>query len=114
MCVSASACHALRVIFSSDESGGFALGREGFESSLWATLVCPPSVAPRLRSFVADRLLAWDLPELHAHEMAPDQRREVCAFLASQDDIIWTGALIDNEIFPARAVGRGARSRLKF
>ena len=87
--------------FVSDESGGFNLAKEGFELSLWSTIVCPDSVAGPIADQVAKWCRQWDLPELHATQMSPAQRSEVAAFVGAQD-VIWLVTAIDSEIMTAQ------------
>lgn len=75
---------------------------------MWATLICPPSVAPILEDFVHDLCGELGVAELHMNEIDKATRASVvqrlAAFLAMQE-IIWVATVIDSELFPAGEVG---------
>jgi hypothetical protein len=85
------------VLFVSDESGGFDLARPMWDPSLWVTLIAPPKTAATLRRQMADWCALWDVAELHATGLGPEQRHAVAARLAATD-LIWTATGTDREL----------------
>jgi hypothetical protein len=66
-----------------DESGDYAFRVDRFDCYVQAAVICPESALPGATAFVQDRCTAWDLTELHAHQMSADQLHEVAEFLAT-------------------------------
>jgi Protein of unknown function (DUF3800) len=88
------------MLFVSDESGGFNLSASAWDPSLWSTLVCPPSCAPKLRDQTLAWCEQWGVEELHGSELKSEQRREVATFLGAQE-IIWLATVIDSGMMSA-------------
>jgi Protein of unknown function (DUF3800) len=66
-----------------DESGDYAFPADRFDCYVQAAVICPESALPSATAFVQDRCAAWNLTELHAHQMSADQLQEVAEFLAA-------------------------------
>lgn len=66
-----------------DESGDYAFPVDRFDCYVQAAVICPESALPGAAAFVQARCAAWDLAELHAHQMSADQLHEVAEFLAT-------------------------------
>jgi hypothetical protein len=82
-----------------DESGSFDFSSRGLEAAAVVGAICPDSLVPSLaRQFDALRS-AWQLEELHAARMTPDQLVEICALIGASETI-WFAAYTDNRLFP--------------
>jgi hypothetical protein len=68
-----------------DESGDYVFPEERFDCYVQAALICPDSVLPAIAAFVDERMAAWGVEELHATELALDQRLEVARFIQESD-----------------------------
>lgn len=86
--------------FGCDESGGFDLARNGFELSLWSTVVCPPGERVKLANLVEGCCERWGVQELHATSLDAEQKLEVALGLSALE-IVWTATVIDSEIMTA-------------
>jgi hypothetical protein len=73
------------VYFYFDESGDYASPDGRFDCYVQAALICPDSVLPTLNGFVDGRKAAWDVDELHASELNPEQLLEVARFIGNSD-----------------------------
>lgn len=76
------------MLFVADETGTFDLARPGFDPSFWVTIAVPPLTADLLRSQVRAWCNEWDIEELHAVHLAPEQRAQIAAYL-SGTDFVW-------------------------
>jgi hypothetical protein len=65
-----------------DESGDYAFPADRFDCYVQAAVICPESVLASAEAFVRDRCVAWDLEELHAHQLSAEQLHEVAYFLS--------------------------------
>ncbi len=68
-----------------DESGDYAFPAERFDAYVQAALICPDSLLAELEKFVVTRREAWDVAELHATELAPEQLVEIATFIGRSD-----------------------------
>lgn len=66
-----------------DESGDYAFPVDRFDCYVQAAVICPESALAGADAFVRDRCAAWELTELHAHEMSAEQLHEVAEFLTA-------------------------------
>lgn len=53
-----------------------------------------------VRGYVEGRCLEWNLPELHAIDLRPEQRGEVCRWIGEGERLVWTAGLTDSRLFP--------------
>lgn len=96
------------------------MSRPWFEPcSVWATVVCPDSHLDRVRAWVADRCVEWGVAELHAgrstqetRALWPNERHEVCAFVAT-GDLLWDATLVDSLMLSAADVAARQANQLK-
>jgi hypothetical protein len=65
-----------------DESGDYGFPADRFDCYVQAAVICPDSALAPAEAFVRDRCTAWDLEELHAHQLLAEQLHEVADFLS--------------------------------
>jgi hypothetical protein len=85
----------------------FQLDRVGFEPSVWASVVCPPTLLERVRGQVTGWCAKWGIDELHTRELDDKQRLEVASFIGGVD-VTWTATVVDSVHMDAPAA-RGWR-----
>lgn len=66
-----------------DESGDFGLPVDRYDCYSQAAVVCPDSFLEELATFVDGRRARFAVDELHATNLTPGQRLNVCRFVAS-------------------------------
>ncbi len=65
-----------------DESGDYAFPVDRFDCYVQAAVICPDTALASAEAFVRNRCLAWNLDELHAHQLSAEQLQQVADFLS--------------------------------
>jgi hypothetical protein len=73
------------VYFYFDESGDYAFPADRFDCYVQAALITPDSVLPSIATFVEQRKADWDVQELHAAQLKPDQLVDIARFIGASD-----------------------------
>jgi hypothetical protein len=103
-----------QVIIGLDASGNFPAGGQGFESSAVAAATVPEKARANITAWTAGRSEAWnraDLSELHANQLEPHERREVCGMLSARDDLHVAVIITSNLLLRSEEMVAGHRQR---
>jgi hypothetical protein len=97
-----------------DASGKFLIGPE-YEATVVAAAIGPDSAFAQIGTWTAEALDRWgkseEPKELHANELGPSERLEVCRMLASRDDICLCAVVSDSFLLGSPAALKGHRER---
>lgn len=102
------------MIIGLDASGNFPAGGQGFESSAVAAATVPEKARANITAWTAGRSEAWnraDLSELHANQLEPHERREVCGMLSARDDLHVAVIITSNLLLRSEEMVAGHRQR---
>jgi Protein of unknown function (DUF3800) len=94
--------YAARVYLAMDGRGVFDVDRAPpGKPGVIAAVVVAKRHHRAVEQHVREKCFTWEVPELHAHDLSLEQLTELCAWVGTGDQIVWTAALTDAALFPS-------------